>query len=143
MKRFCENFERLPESVKSRLTVENDDKASMYSVVDLYDGVYKVIGIPIVFDYHHHRFNDGGLSEQQALEVAISTWGNIVPVVHYSESRSKEQLDESIRPQAHSDYVYDYIDTYGHRVDIMVEAKAKELAVIKYRELHSLHSVTI
>ena len=143
MKRFCENFERLPESVKSRLTVENDDKASMYSVVDLYDGVYKVIGIPIVFDYHHHRFNDGGLSEQQALEVAISTWGNIVPVVHYSESRSKEQLDESIRPQAHSDYVYDYIDTYGHRVDIMVEAKAKELAVLKYRELHSLHSVTI
>ena len=143
MKRFCENFERLPNSVKSRLTVENDDKASMYSVQDLYDGVFKVIGIPIVFDYHHHRFNDGGLSEQQALELAMSTWGNIVPVVHYSESRSKEQLDESIRPQAHSDYVYDYIDTYGHRVDIMVEAKAKELAVLKYRELHSLHSVTI
>ena len=54
MKRFCENFNRLPDSVKTRLTVENDDKASMYSVVDLYEGVYKVIGIPIVFDYHHH-----------------------------------------------------------------------------------------
>jgi UV DNA damage endonuclease len=137
MKRFCENFHRLPDSVKSRLTVENDDKASMYSVVDLYEGVYKVIGIPIVFDYHHHRFCDGGLSEEDALEVAISTWPtDIVPVVHYSESRSKEQLDESIRPQAHSDYVLDYIDTYDNRVDIMVEAKAKELAVIKYKELH-------
>ena len=137
MKRFCKNFQRLPDSVKTRLTVENDDKASMYSVVDLYEGVYKVIGIPIVFDYHHHRFCDGGLSEEDALEVSVSTWPtDIVPAVHYSESRSKEQLDESIRPQAHSDYVLDYIDTYGNVVDIMVEAKAKELAVMKYRELH-------
>jgi UV DNA damage endonuclease len=136
MERFCKNFERLPNSVKSRLTVENDDKASMYSVKDLYDGVYSVIGIPIVFDYHHHRFNTGDLSEQQALELAISTWGDIVPVVHYSESRNIEQKDDKIRPQAHSDYVYDYIDTYGNRVDIMVEAKAKELAVLKYKEIH-------
>ena len=136
MKRFCENFHRLPDSVKTRLTVENDDKASMYSVVDLYEGVYKVIGIPIVFDYHHHRFNTGGLSEEDALEVAISTWINVVPVVHYSESRSIEQEDDKIRPQAHSDYIYDYIDTYGNQVDIMVEAKAKELAVLRYKEIH-------
>ena len=137
MERFCKNFERLPDSVKTRLTVENDDKASMYSVKDLYYGVYKRIGIPIVFDYHHHRFCDGGLSEKEALEMAISTWPEgIVPVVHYSESRSKERLDESIRPQAHSDYVYDYIDNYGHDIDIMIEAKHKELAVERYKELH-------
>ena len=69
--------------------------------------------------------------------MAISTWPkDIVPVVHYSESRRKEQLDESIREQAHSDYVYDYIDTYGHDVDIMIEAKHKELAVEKYIKLH-------
>jgi UV DNA damage endonuclease len=137
MERFCKNFERLPESVQSRLTVENDDKASMYSVRELYEGIYKRIGIPIVFDYHHHRFCDGGLSEKEALELAISTWPlDIVPVVHYSESRSKEQLDESIRPQAHSDYVYDFIDTYGNDVDIMIEAKHKELAVQKYKEIN-------
>ena len=137
MDRFCKNFELLPNSVKTRLTVENDDKASMYSVQDLYDGVYKRIGIPIVFDYHHHRFNTGDLTEREALELAISTWpDDIVPVVHYSESRSKEQLNESIKPQAHSDYVYDYIDTYGNNVDIMIEAKHKELAVKKYTELH-------
>ena len=137
MKRFCENFHLLPDSVKSRLTVENDDKASMYSVKDLYDGVYKVIGIPIVFDYHHHKFCTGDLSERQALEMAISTWGDIIPVVHYSESRSKEYDDISIREQAHSDYIYDYIDTYGNVVDVMVEAKAKELAVLRYKELHN------
>ena len=138
MDRFCSNFERLPDSVKTRLTVENDDKASMYSVKDLYEGIHKRIGIPIVFDYHHHKFCTGDMTEQEALELAISTWGDIKPVVHYSESRSIEQLNESIKPQAHSDYVLDYIDTYGHEVDIMVEAKHKELAVNKYKELHNV-----
>ena len=138
MDRFCKNFERLPESVQTRLTVENDDKASMYSVKDLMY-IHERIGIPIVFDYHHHKFCTGDLSEQEALELAISTWpDDIVPVVHYSESRSKEQLDEKIKPQAHSDYVVDYIDTYGHNVDIMVESKMKELAVDKYKEIHNV-----
>ena len=127
--RFCKNFERLPESVQTRLTVENDDKASMYSVKELYDGIYKRINIPIVFDYHHHRFCDGGLSEQEALELAMSTWGDIKPVVHYSESKAEHQLDESIRPQAHSDLIKELPNTYGNDVDIMVEAKHKELAI--------------
>ena len=137
MKRFCENFNLLPESVKSRLTVENDDKASMYSVKELYNGVYNVIGVPIVFDYHHHKFCDGGLGEQEALELAISTWPEgITPATHYSESRREEQGDDTIRVQAHSDYIYDKIDTYGNDIDIMVEAKRKELAVQKYLEIH-------
>jgi len=137
MARFCVNFERLPDSVKSRLTVENDDKASMYSVRDLYDGVYTRIGIPIVFDYHHHKFCTGDLSEQEALELAMSTWPDgITPATHYSESRRDEQEDPKIKPQAHSDYVYKKIETYGNVIDVMVEAKAKELAVQKYKELH-------
>ena len=137
MERFCKNFEKLPKCVSDRLTLENDDKQSMYSVKELYNGIHNIIGVPIVFDYHHHRFCDGGLGEQEALELAISTWPKgIKPVVHYSESRSKERLDEKIKPQAHSDYVLEKINTYGHDVDIMIEAKHKELAVDKYLELH-------
>ena len=132
MDRFCKNFERLPESVQTRLTVENDDKASMYSVKDLYEGIHKRIGIPIVFDYHHYKFNTGGQTEQEALEMALSTWGDITPVVHYSESRSIEQLDESIKPQAHSDLIKELPNTYGNKVDIMVEAKHKELAIREF-----------
>ena len=136
-KRFCEVVDTLSASVYDRLTVENDDRLNLYTTQELYDYVHMETGIPIVFDYHHHRFCDGGLSEREALEMAISTWPKgITPVVHYSESRSKERLDESIRPQAHSDYVYQYIDTYGIDVDIMIEAKHKELAVQRYKELH-------
>ena len=134
MDRFCKNFERLPESVQTRLTVENDDKASMYSVKDLMY-IHERIGIPIVFDYHHHKFCTGDLSEQEALELAISTWPkDIVPVVHYSESRSEEKLDESIKPQAHSDLIKELPNTYGNDVDIMVEAKHKELAIQGFME---------
>ena len=134
MKRFVKNFPRLPESVRSRLTLENDDKASMYSVKDLYEGIYKKIGIPIVFDYHHHQFCTGGMSEQEALEMALSTWGDIKPVTHYSESRRDEQEDKTIRVQAHSDYVYDKIEMYGNDFDIMVEAKCKNLASIPFEQ---------
>ena len=112
-------------------------KGSVLTLKDLYEGVYKRIGIPIVFDYHHHKFCTGDLSEQEALELAISTWPDgITPATHYSESRRDEQEDPKIKPQAHSDYVYDKIETYGNEIDVMVEAKAKELAVEKYKELH-------
>jgi UV DNA damage endonuclease len=126
MDRFCKNFKRLSKSVQSRLTVENDDKASMYSVCDLMY-IHERIGIPIVFDYHHYKFCSGVLSEDEALEVAASTWPRgITPVVHYSESK------EGSKPQAHSDYIKQLPNTYGINVDIMVEAKAKELAILPF-----------
>ena len=132
MDRFCKNFELLPESVKTRLTVENDDKASMYSVKDLMY-IHKRIGIPIVFDYHHHKFCTGDLSEQEALELAISTWPKgITPIVHYSESKMLHEGNEKLKPQAHSDYINILPDTYGNDVDIMVEAIAKELSILPF-----------
>jgi len=136
MDRFCKNFERLPESVQTRLTVENDDKASMYSVKDLMY-IHERIGIPIVFDYHHHKFCTGGLTEEEALKLAASTWGDIKPVVHYSESKSLHENNESIKPQAHSDYISETITTYGLDVDVMVEAKAKELTILEYKRVRT------
>ena len=132
---FVRNFERLPESVRCRLTVENDDRESLYSTLELYEGVYKRTGIPIVFDYHHHGFCTGGISEEEALKVAISTWKDIKPVVHYSESRAIEYKNPKIRPHAHSDYVSGPVDDYGYDLDVMLEAKAKELALFGLQKL--------
>ena len=126
MDRFIDNFKLLSDSVKSRLTIENDDKVSMYSVKDLMY-IHNAIKIPIVFDYHHHTFNTGNLSEQDALELAMSTWPKgIRPVTHYSESKMGS------KPQAHSDYIERIPETYGNIVDIMVEAKQKDLAILKF-----------
>jgi UV DNA damage endonuclease len=136
MDRFCKNFDRLPQSAQNRLTVENDDKASMYSVTDLMY-IHERIGIPIVFDYHHHKFCTGGLTEEEALKLAVSTWGDIKPVVHYSESKSLHEENDKIKPQAHSDYISEYINTYGLDVDIMIEAKKKELTLAQYKNVHA------
>ena len=132
MNRFCENYEKLPNSVQSRLTIENDDKSSMYSVKDLMY-IHEKIGIPIVFDYHHHKFCDGGMSEKEALKLAVSTWPKqITPVVHYSESKSYHESNSLIKPQAHSDYINKLPKLYGLDLDIMVEAKAKELSILPF-----------
>ncbi len=132
---WCSNFLRLSEGVRTRLTVENDDKASMYSVADLYELIHCKTGVPIVFDYHHHTFNTGGMTEFEALRLAMSTWPDgIRPVVHYSESKSLHESNDSINPRAHSDYIDNFIDTYNLDIDVMVEAKAKELAVLRYRK---------
>ena len=67
----------------------------------------------------------------------MSTWGDIKPIVHYSESRTLE--DETAKPQAHSDFIYSEINTYGHDLDIVVEAKKKELTVQKYLSIFGRH----
>ena len=132
MDRFCENFKRLSSSVRSRLTVENDDKASMYSVKDLMY-IHNKIGIPIVFDYHHHQFCTGDMTEQEALQLASTTWPkDIKPIVHYSESKALHENNAKEKPQAHSLYISAIPNTYKLDVDIMVEAKAKELAILPF-----------
>jgi UV DNA damage endonuclease len=133
--RFCENFHRLPESVKTRLTVENDDRASMYSTRELVEKVHSRIGIPVVHDLHHHTFCPGGLSAEDAIGLAVKTWGDVKPVIHYSQSRAEEQGDPSIMAKAHSDSYWLPVETYGYDVDVMLESKRKELSLFKMREL--------
>ena len=134
---FCKNFERLSDAVRSRLTVENDDKASLYSTRELYEDVYKRIGTPIVFDYHHHKFCTGGQDEEEALLTACMTWGDVKPVVHYSQSRSVEHNDPKIKANAHSDSYWTPINLYNMDLDIMLECKHKEFGLYKMRQLLS------
>ena len=135
MGRWASNYLNLSKSAQSRLVVENDDKGSMYSVQDLYDGIFSAVKVPITFDFHHHRFQPGGLSEQEAFELAMSTWHhhNIKPLFHYSSCRRTFE-DPKCKAQAHADFVYEKINDYGHAVDIEVEAKGKEVAVLKYKK---------
>jgi UV DNA damage endonuclease len=137
VKTFIKNFKTLPDAIKNRLTVENDDKAVMYSTTDLYDMVHSVIGIPIVFDYHHHKFCTGDQTEQEALTLATTTWGDIRPVVHYSESKALNE-NLKVKLQAHSDYIFNKIETYGLDIDVMMEVKMKEIAVKNYKEKFGL-----
>jgi UV DNA damage endonuclease len=96
--------------------------------------VYNETGIPIVFDYLHHTFCSGGLTEEQALNLAISTWpSGITPVAHFASSKRAFE-DKTSKAEAHADLVYQPIKVYGHAIDLMMEAKAKEKAVLQYQK---------
>ena len=90
--------------------------------------------IPLVFDYHHHHLHPGGWTEAEAMTAAAATWPlGIPPIVHYSSSR--RAFEEPLAPAvAHADYIYRFIDLHGQDVDVMLEAKAKERAVLRYLE---------
>lgn len=133
-KSFCDNFHLLPHTVKSRLTVENDDSATQYSPKELYDLIHVNIGIPLTFDQFHFVCGNQDTTLQEALELSLGTWGGVTPLTHHSSSKRIEQNDSSIRVCAHADYIYEEIQTFDYIFDTDLEAKAKELAVLDYRK---------
>ena len=128
---FNKNFQLLSDAVKTRLTVENDDRHNLFSTQELYDYVYTHGGIPIVFDFHHHAIHPGGLSQQEALTLAAKTW-QVRQCTHYSESMQLEDPKCSLA-RAHSTLVYSEIPDHGIDFDCVIEAKGKELAIIHHR----------
>jgi UV DNA damage endonuclease len=130
--RWCKNFELLPESVQSRLTVENDDKPNMYSTKMLYDMVHKRTGVPIVFDSHHFECGPQDSTYDDAFLTAVSTWPtDIRPQCHHSNSR-KIYEDPTARIAAHSDWYYKPFDDCGFDVDVILECKMKDRGLFKY-----------
>jgi UV DNA damage endonuclease len=129
LERWCDNFNLLNANTKSRLTIENDDKESCYTVKDLLF-IYNKLKVPIVFDIHHHNCHSGGISQKEAMSIAYETWShtNLTPIIHVSEPRDEKNF------RAHHEYVKEEIETFGFDVDIMMEAKAKELAVLEYEK---------
>ena len=129
-KRFIKGFNKLHPNTQARLVIENDDKPSQYSVKDLHELLYKEIQIPITFDSHHHKFCSGNLSHEEAAKLAASTWGNVPAGFHFSSTINHESPDQMAR--AHADWIYEEITDWGTGAWIMVEAKLKERAIIKY-----------
>ena len=130
MDRFADRFQRLSEGCKKRLTAENDDTPNAYSIDDLMY-LHQKIGIPLVYDRHHQRFCKGDMTDEEAFHAAIKTWPKgITPIVHWSESQVGR------KPLAHSDYVDGPISFFGceHLVDCHIEAKCKDLALLRYRD---------
>ncbi len=132
MDRWIENFHKLSSSSKCRLTIENDDRKSLYTVTDLLY-VSERTGCPIVFDFHHYDCNTGNLSKEESLKLALSTWDkDITPMTHFSSSR-KIYEDSSAKEIAHADYIYEEIPfTDKYNFDVVLETKAKELALQRY-----------
>lgn len=130
LRRVQKNIRKLVKGVRSRLTLENDDRT--YGPADLLP-LCQDIGIPFVYDIHHHRCRPDALTEEEATNRALTTW-NREPLFHISSPR------EGWRSK-HPSYHHDYVDVkdfphFWKGLDIIVdvEAKAKELAVLKLKK---------
>lgn len=132
-KRFIENYNKLPQHIKDVLILENDDKS--FHVGDVLT-ISQETGIPVCFDIHHHRCNPyENKPIDEILTKVVASWEKIrLPKMHISSGRS------SPTDTAHHDYVlkedFDFfVKVLGDRhVDLMFEAKKKELAVLKIKE---------
>lgn len=130
--RFATAFTELPEAVKCRLTLENDDIS--YTVEDLYP-LCRKLGIPLVYDVHHHRCNPDGLSEDEATAICVEHWQALRREPHFHISSPKNGWSAD-NPRPHADYIdiNDYPECWRKlEIDFTldVEAKAKELAIKK------------
>jgi UV DNA damage endonuclease len=130
--RLVEQVSSLPEPVRNRLTLENDDHT--YTVQDLFP-ICEKLSIPLVYDVHHHRCNPDGLSLTEATEICLQSWRQLKREPFFHISSPKHGWNG--KPKPHADYID--IDDFPREwvqldATIDVEAKAKELAVVKLQK---------
>jgi UV DNA damage endonuclease len=134
--RIVEVFNSLPLNVKNRLTLENDEKC--YNVKQLL-AIHDRTGVPVVFDTHHYTFGDGDLSLEDAFWGSMGTWDNIKPLQHLSNTEIGMENGSYTERRAHSQMIR-YIPPLqleairDNVVDVDVEAKLKNIALLKMRE---------
>ena len=118
---FIKNFERLSDSVKSRLVLENNDTGNTWTVKNLKKYIYNSYGIPVTFDNLHHEMLNHDVSHYDAFFEAYSTW-NCTPIFHYSEGKNGTR--------AHSDMAANLPENYDKDVLFDVELKSKDYAIL-------------
>jgi len=134
--RFAEVYHTmLPDAVKARLCVENDDRT--YSLLDCLR-LHEFTGIPIIFDNLHHECVNNGEPMREAVEIAASTWQperDGILMMDYSAQAPAERKGkhvQSISEQLFHDFL---AETEGLDMDIMLEIKDKEASALKALEV--------
>lgn len=132
IQRFCDNFIKLPDRIRSRIIIENDDKSyNTYDVLDL----CRKLRVPMVLDVHHHNCLCGECGLEDVLPAIFDTWKReyFPPKIHFSSPKNSKDF------RSHADLI-DYKEfinflNIAARVnrdfDVMLEAKSKDTALLK------------
>jgi len=143
--RFVKQFSSLPDRLKHRITLENDDKT--FNVAETLAAAEEV-GVPMVLDIHHYAVNDGGITEQQLIEDywprIVATWERECQRLSLTEAQLPVKIHASspksvTDPRGHADYVelhpllrfLEGAMQYTAAIDCMLEAKAKDFALFE------------
>jgi UV DNA damage endonuclease len=151
--RFVRHYQALPQNVRDRLVLENDEVS--WSVDDVLK-INRRTGVPLVFDNLHHAVNNpSNMPAHEALRAMIATWPNDQkPKIHFSSQRREErrlsrrdratghvqEVTAKAKPGQHDDWidVTEFITLLDGandlQFDVMLEAKQKQLALLRLRE---------
>ena len=151
--RWCTMWEQLPEAVRGRLALENDDLR--YSAGDVL-AIHERTGVRLIFDIQHFQcLNPERLELRPTIEKFLKTWPRGVrPKIHFSsprtEMREVKRKDRRTKRKktvllppvwtGHADFVhpFDFANFFEAisdlETDVMLEAKAKDLAVRRIRQ---------
>ena len=128
--RFVERFALLPDSVRRRLVIENDER--LYGVPDCLQ-ISEAAGIPILFDDFHFRLKDDGMPYAEALALTSATWheGDGVPLLDYSSQQQDKRFGSHAATLDEADFAA-FLERIGTaEVDVMLEIKDKNLSALR------------
>jgi UV DNA damage endonuclease len=150
--RWVETWKILPEPVRRRLVLEHDDVR--FSAADVL-WIHEHTGVRLVFDHQHFWcLNPEGLELRPTVEAILRTWPESVrPKIHFSSPRTElrqvKRTDRKTRKSTmvnvapvwtgHADFCnpFEFITFMrtvdGLEFDVMLEAKVKDLALIRLR----------
>lgn len=130
--RFKENFIKLPDRIRKRIILENDDKS--YSASDVLE-LCNELEIPMVLDVHHYNCVNDFLSLDKLLPFVFDTWKDdfFNPKIHFSSPKSSKEF------RSHADCIefeefHAFLKIavpFGRDFDIMLEAKNKDRALLQ------------
>ncbi len=128
--RFINNFPRLSQSVKDKLTIENCDKS--FNIEDTLK-LCKQLNLPMCMDIHHDRCLESSQNIEFYLDDIYKTWNGRTPKCHLSSGKVHS------KDRSHADYVtkedlFHAINLLQGKWDIMCESKAKDLSVIEIKK---------
>jgi len=140
--RFVKNYQRLNDTVKKRLVVENDDKS--YNIGDVLK-IGKILNIPVIFDNLHNEINHSDIHRDYKywIDECKKTWDKSdgYQKIHYSQQnpiKKRGSHSESIMINEFMDF---YKNLNRNDLDIMIEVKDKNISAIKCINCTSAHNV--
>ncbi len=130
IERFLCRYEALDEGIRRRLVIENDDR--VFSVADCV-GIGSLAGIPVVFDWLHHRIHPSGQGLAEELERVVATWGpeDGPPIVDYSSQRPGGRPGSHAETVDLEDFAAFLAGSRPFDFDLMLEIKDKEASALR------------
>jgi UV DNA damage endonuclease len=129
-KRFISKYNSLEPRIKGYIRLENDDKS--YTLKDIID-IHNETGVKLVWDYHHHRCLNDLWPSKEEIDALVKSWQSSKVKVHISSGKT------GAKDRSHADFIQieDFVHLMelfkGFDIDVMIEAKAKEQALLKLR----------